>query len=386
MPAGVKDGYLRNNENFISFNAMIKNWKLEKKPCKTFADRGILFIDSSLEEAKLLKKSFTGILGVVFKSGKKDFPWAMYVYGASENILKLIEQEIGVISAGSLAKSKMEKEIQKKEETKEKQEEKKEKKEEFPKPLRKLGKVEEKPTTGEKSESVSATEEFPGKKLSSPESPLKETRKDEEPREKAEKKKPPEKKKQEIKTEKFEGSKEGKGEISDAPVEHFEKLTPDSAPETPQPQPLIERFENVSTASVEDKRAESKSVEKSEKPRTASQVIKIVYFCPEAKKDLISQVKTNIETIISEKNINFNFEAAAVVIYGKNEPRQDIIGKVLEKEFDFVIAIAPDENDENILRELKRKGFIPKVITEDNIDKKFRYLNLITDIVLSPRK
>jgi hypothetical protein len=350
---------------------MIKNWKLEKKPSRLFPDRGILFIDSSLEEAKTLKKCFSGILGVVFKSGRSDLPWAMYVYGASENILKLIEQEIGVIAAGK---------------------KKPEKKAEFPKPAETTKKPLQEEIKAEKKPEASPQEKEK-EKVQEEKPEVKEKPKEEKKEEKkpisaevtADREEKPEEKKVEIKIEKFEKPTEEKVEAVTPRVEHFEKLTPDSAAEPPVAKPIIERFDEK-VAEPPKAEEEGKRKEDEKKEKKGAQAIKIIYFCPEAKQDLINQVKSSIETIISEKNINFTFEAVANIIYGKDEPRQDIIGRIVQNKFSFIIAVAPDENGENILRELKRKGYIPKVITEDNIDKKFRYLNLITDIVLSPRK
>ena len=59
------------------------------------------------------------------------------------------------------------------------------------------------------------------------------------------------------------------------------------------------------------------------------------------------------------------------------------MSQITGNDFNFVLSIAPDEQIDPVLRELREKKFILKIITEDNIDKKFRYLNLITDIVLS---
>jgi len=327
---------------------MIKKWEIKEAPSKKISNRKILFVQcDELDDIKLLRKNFPGNFGVVFKSPDKNWQYAVFLYNTTSNILKLIEEEIKTPTPSQAVKKadKLKPEVStetKKEEVK---------KEETKKPE---GKVEEK-----KEEKVEKKEE-----------------------------KKEEKEKPEAKIEKFE-KVEAPEEISKASpiIETFEKLTPDSEEVQPLKKPLIERFEEKLE---EDKKPEKKEEAKKEtqpiSPRKGAKKISLFYLTPSQKKDLPKVVHQHIETIVSEKNINFVFENSGLLTYEPDDIDTEIVKKLLNRTYNFVIFVAPDEKGDGIVKELKKHQCPFKVITEDNIDKKFRYLNLITDIVLSPNK
>jgi len=181
-----------------------------------------------------------------------------------------------------------------------------------------------------------------------------------------------------------------------AVIEKFERLTPDSSSEAPLQRPVLESFEKTVLKREKEEPKTSSDVSIPAPPERkpvppASEVkgrktIEVAYFCPAEKKEMMVQVKENITKIVEEKNINFAFKAVAEILYEKAQTKEAVIDQIKSCSFDFLIAIAPDLQGDVILKEIKKKGYMPKVIAEDNIDKKFRYLNLITDIILSPRK
>ena len=83
-------------------DTMIKKWEIKSSPAPQFPDRKLLLMSSEgRADAYELKKSFRGYIGVVLKSDTADFQWQAYVYGASANIEKLINQELKELSAES---------------------------------------------------------------------------------------------------------------------------------------------------------------------------------------------------------------------------------------------------------------------------------------------
>ncbi|MBA3065615.1 hypothetical protein KJ633_02655, partial [bacterium] len=89
---------------------MIKKWEIMSSPAPQFPDRKLLLLSSkSRADAEKLKESFAGYVGVVFKSEAADFQWAAYIYGASANIEKLINQELKELSLEHPAEVKTEK-------------------------------------------------------------------------------------------------------------------------------------------------------------------------------------------------------------------------------------------------------------------------------------
>ncbi|MCD6311857.1 MAG: hypothetical protein J7M11_05305, partial [Elusimicrobia bacterium] len=168
---------------------------------------------------------------------------------------------------------------------------------------------------------------------------------------------------------------------------------PDQSSAKPLAGPLIETFAGAEKTAVQQEKTQA-SPEKeteAEKPevtpaRKDAKPIDVLYLCPESGRDKADLVKENIAKIVTEKNINFDFKSAGVVAYQEGATKESVMEEIAKYKFSFVLVVAPDSMGEELLREIKKKGFVPKVITEDNIDKKFRYLNLITDIVLSPRR
>jgi len=415
------------------------------------------------DDAEKLKKSFAGYMGVVVSSDNADFQWAAYLYGASANIEKLINQELKELSLESSAKTakKSETPPPKKEgdialgvETKpvpleEKPSEKKappEKKMEFPKRApkpeektpdasdAKAEKSDEPAKKEEKTEKPSLSEgavaetaqmpviEAPAKGAESAGPVIEQFEKSSAPpkavpgvadlletfdKPAASKAPAPETavsetKPEPAKTEKIEGATAPKtADLKAAPeIEKFEQFTPDQSVAKPLAGPLIETFAEktaepktaaASEASKEEAAAppvKETEPEKTEAPpvRKDAKAIDVLYLCPEKAKDKADIVKENIAKIVAEKNINFDFKPAGVVVYSPGASKESVMEEIAKYKFSFVLVVAPDALGEELLREIKKKGFVPKVITDDNIDKKFRYLNLITDIVLSPRR
>lgn len=281
---------------------MIKDWFIKASPAPGFSDRQTLLLSADdIKDIRAVKESFTGNIGVIFRSGDEKYPYAAYIYGASPNILKLIRGEIGVLSG----KKRLET-LQVEREALEK------------------GKIEKEVIL-----------------------------------------EPPPGRAEEIKTRGVAGNWK------------FEKLAPDESDEEPLRKPIIKYFEDEKKEIVSGE--ENKAA-----PIKNPKIIRVIYLCPEGKRELLKQVKNSINKIILEKSINFNFTPAAEIFYKKDEASEEVMRQVTRNPFNFVLSIAPDKQGEAILKELRKKDFILKVITEDNIDKKFRYLNLITDIVLSP--
>jgi len=167
-----------------------------------------------------------------------------------------------------------------------------------------------------------------------------------------------------------------RGKIEKEVISAAERLAPDESGDTPLQKPVIKYFEEEKKQVV--------SGEKNKAPlEKKPEIIRVVYLCPEGKSELLSQVKSSIKRIVLEKGINFNFVPSAEILYKKADVSGRIMSQITESNFNFVLSIAPDEQVDPVLRELREQKFILKIITEDNIDKKFRYLNLITDIVLS---
>ncbi len=362
---------------------MIKKWQIKSSPAPKFPDRKLLFFSSEDRgDAEKLKKSFTGYVGVVFKSDSADFQWAAYVYGASANIEKLINQELKELSLEPAAEPKkieFPKKAQKPEEkisadadaaaakkpvepaktTKEEKSAVSEKEVSAAAPvIEKKAVPTEKPAETKDSVSAPVIEQF-GKK-EAPVSPEKEKK------------------------------------LSVPVIEKFEQLTPDQSAEKPLGSPLIETFAGSEKPAVQKEEAppapsapekEPEAEKTDAKPgRKDARPIDVLYLCPESSRDKADIVKENIAKIVAEKNINFDFKPAGVVVYSEGASKESIMEEIKKYKFSFVLVVAPDAMGEELLREIKKKGFVPKVITEDNIDKKFRYLNLITDIVLSPRR
>ncbi len=258
---------------------MIKNWEIKASPAQGFGDRKILLLSADdIKDIGPVKESFTGNIGVIFKSGDKKYPYAAYIYGASPSILNLIQEEMKVLSGSETLQVEPE--------------------------AVERGKIEE--------ELIPATE----------------------------------------------------------------KLAPDESGDAPLRKPVIKYFEEEKKQVVSGKKNKPPLEKKPE-------IIRVVYLCPEGRSELLSQVQSSINRIMLEKGINFNFAPAAEILYKKTETSGAIVSQITGKDFNFVLSIAPDEQIDPVLRELREKKFILKIITEDNIDKKFRYLNLITDIVLS---
>ncbi|MDO9513663.1 MAG: hypothetical protein Q7J59_03520, partial [Elusimicrobiota bacterium] len=91
---------------------MIKKWEIKSSPAPRFPDRKLLLMSSQgKDDAEKLKKSFAGYMGVVFSSDSADFQWAAYLYGASANIEKLINQELKELSLESSVKTAKKSEI-----------------------------------------------------------------------------------------------------------------------------------------------------------------------------------------------------------------------------------------------------------------------------------
>ena len=374
---------------------MIKKWEIKTSPAPRFPDRKLLLMSSENRgDAEKLKKSFIGYVGVVFKNDSADFQWAAYVYGASANIETLINQELKDLSVGKAGSSEKKKPAP-------------EKKDEFPKKAQKPdtkisantdaaaakkpvepAKItkEVKPAAPEKGSSVPppAIEQF--EKKSSPDakaaggaSELLETF------DKASSGK---------KADKAAASAEDAAEsppagaVPSAPViEKFEQLTPDQSAKKPLTEPLVETFAGKDEPAVQKEEVAAEPEKTEPDPaRKDAKPIDVLYLCPENGKDKAEIVKENIAKIVAEKNINFDFKSAGVVVYSAGASKESVMEEIVKYKFSFVLVVAPDAMGEELLREIKKKGFVPKVITEDNIDKKFRYLNLITDIVLSPRR
>ena len=377
---------------------MIKKWEIKASPAPSFPDRKLLLMSSEGKgDAEKLKKSFAGYMGVVFASGSADFQWAAYLYEASANIEKLIEQELKATSLES-ASPKPSPKLEEKTETPP------EKKMEFPKkapkpaektPPAEAVKAEKaveaaKPEEAEEKETKTAKAEKPSKPEVKAEAAAKPA---EEPEpatapviEKFEKREP-------AKTEKTEEALAPETAPAAPIIEKFEQFTPDQSAVKPLTEPLIETFareraeEKPAAEPAAETVSESAPVHKEAPPvRKDVKAIEVLYLCPESAKDKAEIVKENIAKIVAEKNINFDFKSAGLVLYKPGANKESVMADVAKYKFSFVLVVAPDAMGEELLREIKKKGFVPKVITEDNIDKKFRYLNLITDIVLSPRR
>jgi len=430
-------------------DAMIKKWEIKSSPAPQFPDRKLLLMSSEgRADAYELKKSFRGYIGVVLKSDTADFQWQAYVYGASANIEKLINQELKELSAesgtapvGKKLAAPTAKPAEKKEIAPEKKKtapteapaavkepEAEPEKIEFPEKTQKPeGKIsadaqvaaakkpadptkiakEEKPAAPEKEVGAPAPAIEQFEKKSSPDakaaggvSELLETF--EKPSsEKKEEPVSPSGEKKADKAEKPVAPKTAdaaavteKAAPAAAPViEKFEQFTPDQSSAKPLAGPLIETFAGAEKTAVQQEKTQA-SPEKeteAEKPevtpaRKDAKPIDVLYLCPESGRDKADLVKENIAKIVTEKNINFDFKSAGVVAYQEGATKESVMEEIAKYKFSFVLVVAPDSMGEELLREIKKKGFVPKVITEDNIDKKFRYLNLITDIVLSPRR
>jgi len=374
---------------------MIKKWEIKSSPAPRFPDRKLLLMSSEGRgDAEKLKKSFIGYVGVVFKNDSADFQWAAYVYGASANIEKLINQELKDLSVGTSVSAAKKQPVT-------------EKKDEFPKKAQKPDAqisanteaaavkkpVEPAKTTKEEKPDVSgkegsapaqAIEQFekkssPGTKSAGGVSELLETFDKASAGKKADKA-----------ATSAEGAAESPpaGVTPNAPViEKFEQLTPDQSAKKPLTEPLIETFAGKDEPAVQKEEAAAEPEKTEPDPaRKDAKPIDVLYLCPENGKDKAEIVKENIAKIVAEKNINFDFKSAGVVAYSGNATKESVMEEITKYKFSFVLVVAPDAMGEELLREIKKKGFVPKVITEDNIDKKFRYLNLITDIVLSPRR
>ena len=363
---------------------MIKKWEIKASPAPSFPDRKLLLMSSEGKgDAEKLKKSFAGYMGVVFASGSADFQWAAYLYEASANIEKLIEQELKATSPES-ASPKPSPKLEEKTETPP------EKKMEFPKkapkpaektPPAEAVKAEKpaetaKPEEAEEKETKTDTTEKPSKPEPAPAPVI----------EKFEKREP-------AKTEKTEEALAPETAPAAPIIEKFEQFTPDQSAVKPLTEPLIETFareraeEKPAAEPAAETVSESAPVHKEAPPvRKDVKAIEVLYLCPESAKDKAEIVKENIAKIVAEKNINFDFKSAGLVLYKPGANKESVMADVAKYKFSFVLVVAPDAMGEELLREIKKKGFVPKVITEDNIDKKFRYLNLITDIVLSPRR
>jgi len=382
---------------------MIKKWEIKEAPSKRISNRKILFVQcDELNDVKILKKNFPGNFGVVFKSPDKNWQYAVFLYNSTPNILKLIEEEIKTPASPQVAKK----------ETKPQPEISEPKKEAPQKPEREVQEIAE-PKSETKEEPKKEVKEEKTEKEASPKEEAKEKAKEEiKPEAKTEEKKEApkeeakkpeakvedkkdEKAKPETKIEKFEKVEVSKEEAPKTSpiIETFEKLTPDSEEAQPLKKPLIERFEGEKEGHgkevKEEKPAEKEEAKKETQPATpkkGAKKISLLYLTPAQKKDLPKTVHQHIETIVSEKNINFVFENSGLITYEPSEADAEIVKKLSDKSFNFVILVAPDEKGDGIAKELKKQQRPFKVITEDNIDKKFRYLNLITDIVLSPNK
>ncbi|MBA3065543.1 hypothetical protein FP828_03525 [bacterium] len=335
----------------------------------------------------------------MFKSEAADFQWAAYIYGASANIEKLINQELQELSLEHPAEVKTEKKTVVKEQSSADII-----KDEFPKKKAKPKeeKISEKPSMEVSSEpeppaaisAAPAIEQFERQGTSAVKSPaataapavseLLETFDKPSLQKKAEPVVPV--------LETFE--KPDEAPAAAAPViEKFEQFTPDQSAEKPLSGPLIETFAGSATPAAQKEEApvvpeKEPEIEKPEaRPiRKDATPIDVLYLCPERSKDKADLVKENIAKIVAEKNINFEFKSAGVVVYAPGAAKAGVMEEIAKYKFSFILVVAPDAMGEELLREIKKKGFVPKVITEDNIDKKFRYLNLITDIVLSPRR
>ncbi|MEA2082056.1 MAG: hypothetical protein U9O97_04900 [Elusimicrobiota bacterium] len=359
-------------------------------------------------DAEKLKKSFAGYVGVVFKNDSAGFQWAAYVYGASANIEKLINQELKELTSESALAPAAEKPVASK--TSEK-------------PAEEIESVSEKKQTVSAEAAAAVKEkavepkkmEFPKKaqkpveKISAADAGVK---KEGEPAAVTKEEKPAGALKEDNvaapEIEQFDkksapGSKDGggvkevptsaEGAVPASPViEKFEQLTPDQSAEKPLAGPLIETFEKSEkpvsgkeeAPALREKEGEPEKTE-TVSPRKDAKPIEVLYLCPETGKDKADVVKENIAKIVAEKNINFDFKSVGVVLYPEGASKESVMEEIAKYKFSFILVVVPDAMGEELLREIKKKGFVPKVITEDNIDKKFRYLNLITDIVLSPR-
>jgi len=349
---------------------MIKKWEIKSSPAPRFPDRKLLLMSSeSRGDAEKLKKSFIGYVGVVFKNDSADFQWAAYVYGASANIETLINQELKDLSVGKSGSAEKKKPAP-------------EKKDEFPKkaqkPDTKISAKTDAAVAKKPVEPAKITEEVkpaaPEKGSSVPAPAIEQFEKKSSPDAKA-----------------AGGASELVETFDKAPtapvIEKFEQLTPDQSAKKPLTEPLVETFAGKDEPAVQKEEVAPEPEKTEPDPaRKDAKPIDVLYLCPENGKDKAEIVKENIAKIVAEKNINFDFKSAGVVVYPAGASKESVMEEIVKYKFSFVLVVAPDAMGEELLREIKKKGFVPKVITEDNIDKKFRYLNLITDIVLSPRR
>jgi len=188
-----------------------------------------------------------------------------------------------------------------------------------------------------------------------------------------------------------------KGEIEEEVKEEKVEIETRKEPEKSEEKEgvVIERFEPKKEEKEEKKEVkveierfggESKE-EKKEKLKREIKKVRVTYIFPAGKEELLEKVEEGIKNVILEKNLKYEFEKVLSLRQDAKVTPQELATRAKESDCDVVIIVAPENWGKEVVSILRSLRIPSQIITEDNVDKKFRYLNLITDVaLLSSRK
>ncbi|HLD30168.1 MAG TPA: hypothetical protein VJC03_07480, partial [bacterium] len=115
--------------------------------------------------------------------------------------------------------------------------------------------------------------------------------------------------------------------------------------------------------------------------------VRIAYIYSAGKEKQLDIIEDNLNQIIEEKALKFKLERIMEIEYTSQLSGEYLKERIQELKSNIVLLVDPDGWDKDVGQFLRTSSIPFQVITQDNIDKKFRYLNLITDIaILLPLK
>ncbi|RLD16702.1 MAG: hypothetical protein DRI22_00955 [Caldiserica bacterium] len=127
--------------------------------------------------------------------------------------------------------------------------------------------------------------------------------------------------------------------------------------------------------------------ERRERRKKEVKKIRVTYILPAGKEDLLDKVEEGIKNVILEKDLKYEFEKILILKQDARITPQELATRAKDSDCDVVIIVAPENWGKEVVSILRSLSVPFQIITEDNVDKKFRYLNLITEIaLLSTRK